>query len=47
VDGRNLLDPAAAAAAGFEYEAIGRPTRATPGGVNGSQEPSRDRETSA
>ena len=30
VDGRNLLDPAAVAAAGFEYEAIGRPTRATP-----------------
>ena len=30
VDGRNLLDPAAAAAAGFEYEAVGRPTRATP-----------------
>jgi len=25
VDGRNLLDPVAAAAAGFEYEAIGRP----------------------
>jgi UDPglucose 6-dehydrogenase len=30
VDGRNLLDPAAAAAAGFEYEGIGRPTHATP-----------------
>jgi UDPglucose 6-dehydrogenase len=29
VDGRNLLDPAAMAAAGFEYEAIGRPTKAT------------------
>jgi UDPglucose 6-dehydrogenase len=29
VDGRNLLDPAAAAAAGFEYEGIGRPTHAT------------------
>jgi UDPglucose 6-dehydrogenase len=28
VDGRNLLDPAAVAAAGFEYEGIGRPTRA-------------------
>ena len=25
VDGRNLLDPAAARAAGFAYEAIGRP----------------------
>jgi UDPglucose 6-dehydrogenase len=30
VDGRNLLDPAAVIAAGFEYEAIGRPTKATP-----------------
>ena len=30
VDGRNLLDPAAATAAGFEYEGIGRPTHATP-----------------
>ncbi len=30
IDGRNLLDPAALVAAGFEYEAIGRPTRATP-----------------
>jgi UDPglucose 6-dehydrogenase len=29
VDGRNLLDPAAVAAAGFEYEPIGRPTKAT------------------
>jgi UDPglucose 6-dehydrogenase len=29
VDGRNLLDAAAMAAAGFEYEAIGRPTKAT------------------
>jgi UDPglucose 6-dehydrogenase len=29
VDGRNLLDPAALVAAGFEYEAIGRPTKAT------------------
>ena len=47
VDGRNHLDPAAVAAAGFEYEAIGRPTRATPGGVNGSPQPSRDRETTA
>ena len=28
VDGRNLLDPAAVAAAAFEYEAVGRPTRA-------------------
>jgi UDPglucose 6-dehydrogenase len=44
VDGRNLLDPAAAAAAGFEYEGIGRPTKATPGGVNGNPAPARDRE---
>jgi UDPglucose 6-dehydrogenase len=44
VDGRNLLDPAVVAAAGFEYEGIGRPTRATPGGVNGNPQPSRDRE---
>ncbi len=29
VDGRNHLDPAAVAAAGFVYEAIGRPTKAT------------------
>jgi len=29
VDGRNLLDAAAVVAAGFEYEAIGRPTKAT------------------
>ena len=29
IDGRNLLDAAAVAAAGFEYEAIGRPTKAT------------------
>ena len=26
VDGRNLLDPAVVRAAGFAYEAIGRPT---------------------
>ncbi len=47
VDGRNLLDPDAAAAAGFEYEGVGRPTRATPGGVNGNPQPSRDRELNA
>ncbi|HET7567110.1 MAG TPA: UDP-glucose/GDP-mannose dehydrogenase family protein [Gaiellaceae bacterium] len=35
VDGRNLLDPQAAVAAGFEYEAIGRPRYASP---NGSQQ---------
>jgi UDPglucose 6-dehydrogenase len=44
VDGRNLLDPAVAAAAGFEYEGMGRPTRATPGGMNGKAQPARDRE---
>jgi UDPglucose 6-dehydrogenase len=44
VDGRNLLDPAAAAAAGFEYEGIGRPTKAPPGGGNGNPAPARDRE---
>ncbi len=33
VDGRNLLDPAAAIAAGFVYEGIGRPGRATPNGA--------------
>ena len=47
VDGRNHLDPAAVVGAGFEYEAIGRPTRATPGGVNGSPQPAPDRETTA
>jgi UDPglucose 6-dehydrogenase len=47
VDGRNLLDPAIAAAAGFEYEGIGRPMLATPGGVNGSPQTAPDRETSA
>ncbi len=44
VDGRNLLDPAAAAAAGFEYEGIGRPTRSAPGGLNGKPQPAPDRE---
>ena len=34
VDGRNLLDPAATRAAGFAYEAIGRP-----GGVVEALEP--------
>ena len=29
VDGRNLLDPAEARAAGFAYEGIGRPTSPT------------------
>jgi UDPglucose 6-dehydrogenase len=33
VDGRNLLDPHAVVAAGFEYEAIGRPRYATPNGT--------------
>jgi UDPglucose 6-dehydrogenase len=30
VDGRNLLDPAAVRAAGFEYESVGRPSAPTP-----------------
>src|SRR5437588_8875350 len=30
VDGRNLLDPAATRAAGFQYEGIGRPRHASP-----------------
>jgi UDPglucose 6-dehydrogenase len=30
IDGRNLLDPAAAQAAGFVYEGIGRPRYASP-----------------
>ena len=47
VDGRNLLDPAAVTAAGFEYEAIGRPTRSTPGRVDGSANAARDRELNA
>ena len=29
IDGRNLLDPAEAAAAGFEYDSVGRPRRAS------------------
>ncbi len=33
VDGRNLLDPDAARAAGFVYEGIGRPGRSTPNGA--------------
>jgi UDPglucose 6-dehydrogenase len=31
IDGRNLLDPAAARAAGFVYEGIGRPDGLPPG----------------
>ena len=42
VDGRNLLDPGEVVAAGFEYEAIGRPSHATPNGA-----PQRDRELQA
>ena len=41
VDGRNLLDPAATVAAGFEYEAIGRPRHASP---NGTGVPDRRRQ---
>ena len=45
VDGRNLLDPAVVAAAGFEYEAIGRPDAGDARQrVNGNPQPSRDRE---
>jgi UDPglucose 6-dehydrogenase len=44
IDGRNLLDPRVVAAAGFEYEGIGRPTLATPGGVNGNPQAEPDRE---
>jgi UDPglucose 6-dehydrogenase len=44
VDGRNLLDPGAVVAAGFEYEGIGRPSFATPGSVNGSPHAAQDRE---
>jgi len=47
VDGRNLLDPVAVAAAGFEYEAIGRPGWATPTSLNGSPQPAREREPAA
>jgi UDPglucose 6-dehydrogenase len=39
VDGRNLLDPAAAIAAGFFYEGIGRPRHATPNGQLPEPEP--------
>jgi UDPglucose 6-dehydrogenase len=38
IDGRNLLEPAAAREAGFVYEGIGRPRHASPA------EPSRDRD---
>jgi len=38
IDGRNLLEHAAARAAGFVYEGIGRPRHASPA------EPSRDRD---
>ena len=47
VDGRNLLDPVAAVAAGFEYEAIGRPRHATPSGRAASPPPALDRSSSA
>jgi UDPglucose 6-dehydrogenase len=38
IDGRNLLDPEAARAAGFVYEGIGRPRHASP------PQPLRDRD---
>ena len=41
IDGRNLLDPAAARAAGFVYEGIGRPRRRSPAAP---ETPSRDPE---
>jgi hypothetical protein len=44
VDGRNLLDPAQARAAGFAYEGIGRPV--SPSDVL-PETPERDREPSA
>jgi len=43
VDGRNLLDPAQARAAGFAYEGIGRPV--SPSDVL-PETPERDREPS-
>jgi UDPglucose 6-dehydrogenase len=43
VDGRNLLDPVAARAAGFAYEGIGRPRHASPV----EPQPSRDPELQA
>jgi UDPglucose 6-dehydrogenase len=43
VDGRNLLDPVAAQAAGFAYEGIGRPRHASPV----EQQPSLDPELQA
>jgi UDPglucose 6-dehydrogenase len=46
VDGRNLLDPSAVTAAGFEYEAIGRPAYSTPATVNGNPQPAPDRKLS-
>jgi UDPglucose 6-dehydrogenase len=39
VDGRNLLDPAAARAAGFVYEGIGRPRHASPARPDAAAEP--------
>ena len=35
VDGRNLLDPEAARAAGFVYEGVGRPRYASPADPGG------------
>jgi UDPglucose 6-dehydrogenase len=42
VDGRNLLDPAAARAAGFTYEAIGRHSALVPQ-LPRAEEPARGR----
>jgi len=39
VDGRNLLDPAAARAAGFVYEGVGRPRHASPAQPESRRDP--------
>ena len=41
IDGRNLLDPVAARAAGFAYEGIGRPVSALEGLPEGDEQPDR------
>jgi UDPglucose 6-dehydrogenase len=43
VDGRNLLDPAEAVAAGFLYEGIGRPRHASPNGELPALDPELNR----
>jgi hypothetical protein len=39
IDGRNLLDPEAAHAAGFVYEGIGRPRHASTAAQRGRLDP--------